>query len=63
MSVINEIWALSCEIAFWAWVLSIAGFLYFSFPSRGVFVRKTAVTWGGVFLISYTVWGFTMVCF
>ncbi|RQW89141.1 MAG: hypothetical protein EHM79_04195 [Geobacter sp.] len=59
----NETCALFSEIAFWGWVFSCAGFTFYSFPSRGIFVKKSAVAWGGIFLLCYAVWGFTMVCF
>jgi len=61
--VTNETWALFCEIAFWGWVFSAAGFMLYSFPSRGIMLKKTAMAWGGVFLLCYTVWCFTMVRF
>lgn len=60
---INEIWAMFCEVAFWGWVVSVAGFLYFSFPSHGTFARKPALAWGGAFLFSYAAWAFAMVRF
>jgi hypothetical protein len=59
----NENFALFCEIAFWGWVFSVAGFLYYTFPSHGIFVKKCAMVWGGVFLLFYAVWGFAMVSF
>jgi len=52
-----------CEVAFWGWVVSVAGFLYFSFPSHGTFARKPALAWGGAFLFSYAAWAFAMVRF
>lgn len=60
---ISEIWALFCEIAFWGWVVSAAGFLFFSFPSLGTFARKPAIRWGGAFLLFYAAWGGVMVSF
>jgi len=61
--VTNETLALFCEIAFWGWLFSAAGFMFYSFPTQGIFLKKSAVTWGGTFILCYAAWGFAMVSF
>jgi hypothetical protein len=43
-------------MGFWGWIFGFVGFLSFSFTSRGTLNNHTALSWGLVFLVFYTVW-------
>jgi hypothetical protein len=53
---INEIWALICEISFWAWSGSVIVLILNSFPSRNEVTRRSVFVWGISFLIFYAFW-------
>lgn len=53
---INETWALVCEIGLWGWIAAAAGFILHSFPSRGVFRTGPATVWGGSLVAFYILW-------
>jgi len=49
-------WALFCELGFWGWISAFCGFLFFSFPSGGVFAARRAFPWAMAFLFCYVAW-------
>ncbi len=53
---IDESWALLCELGFWGWVLAAAGFFLYAFPRRGTFRSGVAVLFGGGFLSCFALW-------
>jgi len=53
---INEQWAILTIIGFWAWVFSCAGFIFKAFPSKQVFVSRSAFIWGGTMILSFCAW-------
>jgi hypothetical protein len=56
-----ESWALLCEIGFWGWILSAAGFILRSFPARNLLKTGSALRWGGIFLACYALWMIGMI--
>jgi len=53
---INEWWALVCEIGLWGWVAATAGLILQAFPSRDTFRKGPAFLWGGCLLFCYAIW-------
>jgi len=53
---ISEAWALVCLAGFYGWILSTIGFIFKSFPVKGVFHGKSAAGWGGSVVIFYIIW-------
>ncbi|MEA5112686.1 MAG: hypothetical protein VB050_01555 [Geobacteraceae bacterium] len=49
-------WALLCEIGFWGWIGSAAGFILRCFPARNLMKSGSALGWGGSFLAFYALW-------
>jgi hypothetical protein len=58
--VINENWALLCEIGFWCWVLSITGLLCLTFTRENHLDKKNALLWGTLSAIFFALWIFGM---
>jgi hypothetical protein len=53
---INETWALICEISFWGWAGSVIGLILNSFPDRNKIKVKSVFVWGISFLVFYAFW-------
>jgi hypothetical protein len=53
---INETWALICEISFWGWGGSVIGLILNSFPARNKIKVKSVFVWGISFLVFYAFW-------
>lgn len=53
---IDESWAVLCELGFWGWILAAAGFFLYAFPRRGTFQPGAAVLFGGVGLSCFALW-------
>jgi hypothetical protein len=58
---INETWALICEISLWGWVVAVIGFILRSFPFRGVFKVRPAAFWGAWLILFYALWIMSMI--
>jgi hypothetical protein len=54
--VINENWALLCEIGFWGWILSVTGLLIRSFTRESRLNMSYALLWGTLSAIFFTFW-------
>jgi hypothetical protein len=53
---INETWALICEISLWGWIAATIGLILHSFPSRDAFRKRPAAAWGGCLAILFALW-------
>lgn len=53
---LHEGWALVCQAGLWGWIVSAVGFIMKAFPSRGVFEKRAAITWGICLAVGYAVW-------
>jgi hypothetical protein len=56
MPVINENWALLCEIGFWGWVLSVTGLLIRMFTRKSHLNRKYVLLWVTLSAIFFAFW-------
>lgn len=56
VKMISEVWALICLAGFYGWILTTIGFIFKSFPVKGVFHGKSAVVWGGSVVFFYIIW-------
>lgn len=52
----SDLWSLVCLVGLWGWVLSACLLLAKAFPSRGVFLARPALVWGGAFAVCYALW-------
>jgi hypothetical protein len=52
----NEWIGVLIELMLWGWIIATVGFIYFSFPRRGVFLAATAFRWGGGALLFFAAW-------
>jgi hypothetical protein len=52
----NDLWAAAMMAGLAGWLFSALIFIFKSFPGRGQFLARPALTWGGVFVVSYIVW-------
>jgi hypothetical protein len=61
MRVVNENWALLCEIGFWGWTLSVIGLLIQTFTQNTVINKISTTLWGFVSVVFYFFWIYGMV--
>ena len=52
----NEAWGIICVIGVWGWILSVVGFIVKVFPAGERFNSRSAMIWGGSFIIFYALW-------
>jgi len=52
----NEAWGIICVIGVWGWILSVVGFIIKVFPTGNRFDSRSAMIWGGSFLLFYALW-------
>lgn len=53
---LNEGWAIACEVGLWGWILAAVGLILHAFPSRAPFQGRSAACWGGSLLLLYALW-------
>ena len=53
---INDPWALLCEVSLWGWQGAALGFILRSFPTRDAFNKRTGAVWGSCFIFFYILW-------
>ncbi len=58
---INEGWALACEIGFWGWILSVVGLIIHSFTRKNHINKRSALIWGSGTVVCYASWVFGMI--
>jgi hypothetical protein len=58
---INESWALLCEIGFWGWILSTVGMIVQTFTRKDNFNKKYALLWGAGMTGFYAFWIYGMI--
>jgi len=58
---INEAWALICEISLWGWIFAAVGLILKAFPSRDTCRQGPAVAWGGCLILFYAIWIVSMI--
>jgi hypothetical protein len=51
-----EIWSLIAVISFWSWVITFLLFIFKAFPRIGIFQIRQAQIWGGLSLLSASLW-------
>jgi hypothetical protein len=54
--VINENWALLCEIGFWGWIFSAMGLLVQTFTQNTDINKISTMSWGFVSVVFYFFW-------
>jgi hypothetical protein len=58
---LNENWALLCEVGLWGWILSTAAMAIQVFARRDNFDKKYALLWGLAIAGFYTFWIYGMI--
>ncbi|MCK5504490.1 MAG: hypothetical protein KAJ10_04980 [Thermodesulfovibrionia bacterium] len=58
---INQGWALACELGFLGWVGCTIGFIFRAFGDNDAFYGRRALFWGGLVVIFYALWVLGMV--
>ncbi len=58
---INQGWAIICELGFVGWVSCTIGFVFRSFGDDDAFYAKRALFWGGLVVLFYAFWVLGMV--
>jgi hypothetical protein len=58
---LNESWALLCEIGLWGWILSIVGLTVQTFTQKDSLDKKYALLWGAGIVVFYAFWIYGMV--
>jgi len=53
---LNEGWALICQIGLWGWIIAAAGLILHAFPGRDTFNCRAALRWGSCLVVLYAVW-------
>lgn len=53
---LNDGWAIVCQLGLWGWIVSTVAFIATAFPARGRFELKPAVCWGGALALFFTIW-------
>lgn len=53
---INQGWAIACEIGFFGWVSCTLGFIFRSFGEDDSFYAKRGLFWGGFVVFFYALW-------
>ena len=52
----HTIWAVVMMAGLAGWLCSTLFFIFRSFPGRGRFLARPALTWGCVLVVSYVIW-------
>ncbi|MBE9504741.1 MAG: hypothetical protein IME96_11245 [Proteobacteria bacterium] len=58
---INQGWALACELGFLGWVGCTIGFIFRAFGDKDAFYGRRALFWGSLVVIFYALWVLGMV--
>ena len=53
---INQGWAIACEVGFFGWVGCTIGFIFRSFGEDDSFCGKRGLFWGGLVVVFYALW-------
>ena len=53
---LNDGWAIVCQIGLWGWIVSTFAFIVTAFPARGRFELKAARWWGGALALFFALW-------
>lgn len=58
---LNQGWAIACELGFIGWVGCAIGFIFRAFGEDDAFYGRRAFFWGGLVVLFYSLWVLGMI--